>query len=209
MPDETKTAGATPVATGATPAQTAAPQTEPDASATEYPAGLGDAGKQALDRMKAAAKEAEARAKKAEHELEAIRAATQSESEKAIAAARKEGATEAAAKADARVRRSEVRRMLAAAGCVDVDIAARADDFAGLPVSEDGDVEGLPKAVEAFKAAHASLFATRSVGSPDAGTGGRSAAVATFTREQLRDSRFFQEHAAEIEQAMLAGRITG
>ena len=29
-----------------------------------------------------------------------------------------------------------------------------------------------------------------------------------FTREQLRDSKFYQEHAAEIEQAAKNGRIT-
>ncbi len=213
---ETTPAGATPVAAGATPAQTppaepvAAPQITPDPSATDYPDGLGDAGKQALDRMKATAKDAESRAKKAEKALADIQAASQSDSEKAIAAARLEGATEAGAKADARVRRAEVRAALTAAGCSAVDIVAKADEFAELEVDEDGNVIGLDKAVAAVKAANASLFgAKRPTGSADAGSATSTGAPqTTFTRAQLRDPAFYQANKAAIQAAQAAGRIT-
>lgn len=213
MPDDGKTGGATPPVPGATPDQTAAAGaagTQPATGATG--AGddaLGEAGKRALQAEREARKVAEDARKAAERELEALRAASQTDQEKALAAARKEGATEATQKAERKVRQAEVRRALAAAGCSDVELAAIAPDFASLPVTEDGDIEGLPKAIEAFKSAHGSLFGARSVGSPDAGTGGHATPAREFTREQLRDPKFYQEHAAEIEQAMLAGRITG
>ncbi|MDQ3485452.1 MAG: hypothetical protein M3445_08625 [Actinomycetota bacterium] len=80
-------------------------ETQPSDDATP-PAALGDAGKQALDRMKAernqAAKDAKAatqRAADAETELTKLREANQSEQEKAVEAARKEGYT--AGKTDA------------------------------------------------------------------------------------------------------------
>lgn len=213
MPDETKTAGATPAVSGATPDQTAAAGaagTQPATGATG--AGddaLGEAGKRALQAEREARKAAEDARKAAERELETLRAATQTDQEKALAAARKEGATEATQKAEAKVRRSEVRRALASAGCSDVELAAIAPDFASLAVTDDGEVDGLAKAIEAFKGAHGSLFGTRSVGSPDAGTGGRSAAAATFTRQQIRDPQFYAAHKSEIEAAAKAGRITG
>ena len=37
----------------------------------------------------------------------------------------------------------------------------------------------------------------------------RAATPATFTREQLRDSKFYQEHVDEILGAVRDGRITG
>lgn len=216
MTETITVAGATPVVAGAMPAQNppavpvAAPPTT-DASATDYPEGLGDAGKQALDRMKAAARDAESRAKKAEKALADIQTASQSESEKAIAAARLEGATEATAKADARVRRAEVRAALTAAGCSAVDIVAKADEFAALEVDDEGNVLGLDKAVTAVKAANAALFgARRPTGSADAGsTTSAGAPQTTFSRSQLRDPVFYQANKAAIQAAQAAGRITG
>lgn len=58
---------------------------------------LGDAGKQALDRMKAERNEEAKQRRALQKELEELRAATQSEQEKALATARKEG--ESAARA--------------------------------------------------------------------------------------------------------------
>ena len=210
MTDTTIPAGAMPVVPDATSGQSAQAQSDPPpATGSDEP--LGDAGKGALQAERKAARDAIKRAEAAERELEALRTASQSEQEKAIAAARKEGATEAASKADARVRRSEVRRVLSAAGCVDVDIAAMASDFADLAVTEDGDVADLDKAVSSFKAAHPSLFGTRRpTGSADAGsTTAAGAPQTTFSRAQLRDPVFYQANKAAILAAQAAGRITG
>lgn len=181
---ETPVAGATPVVGGATPPQTpvqpaaAAPGASGE-PATGYPDGLGDAGKRALDDMKAAKKAAEAQAKTALEELEKLRAATATDAEKAIAQARKEGATEVLGKAQAQIRRSEVRAALSAAGLSGtlVDLASRADEFASLKVSDDGEVEGLNSAVDAFKKAQPDLFRTTTAaprpGGGDSGLGPR------------------------------------
>lgn len=79
---------------------TAAPQDTtstdtPDTAATDAPAtgedALGDAGKQALDRMKAERNEAAKQLKALQKELEAVRAASMSDAEKAVAEAEKRG----------------------------------------------------------------------------------------------------------------------
>lgn len=183
---DTAPAGATPVAGTATVSQTpaqpaaAAPATSGE-PATGYPDGLGDAGKRALDDMKAAKKTAEAEAKAARDELEKLRSATATDAEKALAQARKEGATEVLAKAQTQIRRSEVRAALSAAGLTGsmVDLASRADEFASLKVSDDGEVEGLNTAVDAFKKAQPDLFKTRQPG--DAGLGPRGTPAAGGT----------------------------
>lgn len=190
MGESTPPAGATPAAAGATPAQTppappaAAPIT-PAAPAETPPApdgseALGDAGKRALDAMKAERKAAEDRAKAAEAELERIKVANLSDAEKAIAEAKKTGATEAAAKLTSRIRTTEVRAALIGAGAVGslVDLAVKADEFASVKVSEDGEVSGLDEAVAALKKAHPELFAKAAApgaGSADQGPRGGTA----------------------------------
>ena len=209
MTETTTPAGAMPAVAGATPAQSAPAQSDP-AAATAADEPLGDAGKRAIEAERKAARDALKRAEAAERELEAIRTANQSDQEKAIAAARKEGATEARTSSDARVRRSEVRRVLAANGCIDtaaIDLSA----FSELAVSDDGEVEGLDKAVTAFKAAHPTLFSPRRpTGSADAGgVTATGAPQTTFTRAQLRDPAFYRANKAAIQQAQQQGRITG
>lgn len=73
-------------------------QTEGQQQATDddAPEDLGDAGKKALDRMKAERNEASRALKAAQRELEEARKASMSESEKAIAEAKAAGRTEAA-----------------------------------------------------------------------------------------------------------------
>lgn len=182
-------AGATPVVPGATPGQTPpaapvdpAPATGPDDD-QDGVAALSDPGKQALDRMKAARKAAEDRAKAAEAELDKLRTATLSETERAIAEAKAAGASEATAKADARVRRAEVRTALTAAGVNPklLDIVAKADEFAELKVADDGEVEGLKDAVSAFRKANPDLFGQATHPGADlgaSGVGGRGLTLA-------------------------------
>lgn len=101
--------------------------------------------------------------------------------------------------------------MLSTAGCVDVDIAAMAGDFADLPVTEDGDVDGIERAVADFQKAHPTLFGSRRpTGSADSGSSTSAGATqTTFSRTQLRDPEFYQANRAAIQAAQAAGRITG
>lgn len=165
MPDNA-TAGATPVVAGAPPAQStpAQPATGtqdgPAAATADYPDGLGDAGKRAIDAMKAAKRAAEDRAAAAERERDALRAATQTDTERAIAQAKREGAAEVATRLHAAIRRSEVRAALSAAGVAPgmLDLATRADEFTDLKVTDDGTVDGLAAAIEAFRKGTPDLF---------------------------------------------------
>jgi hypothetical protein len=180
---ETTPAGATPVVAGATPAQTspapatAASQTTPDTSATDYPDGMGDAGKQALDRMKASARDAEARAKAektradaAQTELDTFRTSTLSESEKA----RKEEVNAATAAERAKwqtsIREVRVEAALRVAGASNerlLELALRSDVIAALKVDDHGKVIDLDKAVAQLKTDIPEMFA--SSGAPTRG----------------------------------------
>lgn len=226
MTDQTASAGATPVVTGATPAQTspattgtpppAAPAAAPATGAADD-AALGDAGREALRRERDARAAAERDAKTAKDELEKLRAASLSESEKAIADAKRAGADEARTQLHGALRSSEVIRALTTAGLSPslATLAARGDEFAALKVSDSAQVEGLPEAVAAFREANKDLFRAApppsAPGSFDTGTGagGRPAGKPTYTREQLRDATFFAANKDDILAAQREGRIIG
>jgi len=130
-----------------------APTPAPDPSAPDDTLGLGDAGKRALDAMKAERNAAIAASKAAERELEQLRTASLSESEKAIAAARKAGADEVTERLHARVRRAEVKLALARAGAVPslIEDLANAAEFAALVVDDSDQVTGLDDALKAHR----------------------------------------------------------
>lgn len=96
-------------------AEAAAAEAAASAAAAQEAADLGDAGKQAIDRMKAERNAERKRAAAAEAELENLRNAGQSEQEKAVAAARKEGESEATKRANARLVQAEAKALAAAA----------------------------------------------------------------------------------------------
>lgn len=101
---------------------------------------LGDAGKKALAAERAAAKAAEKRAKALESELEKLRLENASAEEKAIAAAKAEGRTEALTVSNARLLRAEVKA--AASGVLqDPDDAVRLLDLDQFEVDDDGEVD--------------------------------------------------------------------
>ncbi len=196
---DSQPAGATPVVPGAMPGQTpaqpaaAAPAT-PSQSATDYPDGMGDAGKRALDAMKAERDAALKAQKNADKALADLQAATASDADKALAQARKDGAAEVLVKAQDQIRRSEVKAALAAAGLQAglIPLAARADEFASLKVNDDGDVEGLGAAVDAFKKAQPDLFkpaagAGRPAGDAGLGPRGRPSAGGTDLNSWIRE----------------------
>lgn len=209
--------GATPAAAGATPAQTtpvspaADPVTPPPATGDD---GLGDPGKRAIDAERKTARDEKARADKAEKALADLQNASASDTEKALKAAKAEGATEVTDKLHAMIRRSEVKAALAGSGINSsvLDLAIGAPEFAALKVGEDGTVEGLDQAVAQFKGSRSDLFKPAVAGgTADLGTGSaaRTSAGKTFSRDQLKDSDFFQKNKADIMQALQEGRITG
>jgi hypothetical protein len=113
-------------------------------------AALGEAGKKALDRMKAERDEQRRLARTTQAELEKLRNATQTEQEKAISAAKAEGATEAAKAFGQRLARTEFD---AAAGRRNPDFdTASALAYVDLTkfVGEDGepDAKAIKAAVE-------------------------------------------------------------
>lgn len=177
---ETAAAPATGAEAGATPAQTtpvspAADAPKTTAPATGEPDGLGDAGKRAIDAMKAERDTARREAAEAKRQLAELADAGKSEHERAIAEAKKAGAAEVLERVHGQVRRSEVRAALLAAGVNAslIDLASRADQFASLKVTEEGTVEGLDGAVEAFRKATPELFVKPKPASGDAGLGPR------------------------------------
>jgi hypothetical protein len=188
MTEPTIPAGATPAVGGATPPQTPpaastpapTPQAQlavvpaPDPSAPDDTLGLGDAGKRALDAMKADRNAALAASKAAERELEQLKAASLSETEKAIAAARKAGADEVTERLHARVRRAEVKLALGGAGATPslIEDLANAAEFAALKVDDSDQVVGLDDALKAHKARVPDAYrapATPGPGSVDGG----------------------------------------
>jgi hypothetical protein len=207
-----QSAGATPVVDGAPPAQSdpaTPPAPEP---ATGVEGALGDAGKRALDAMKAERRAAEDRARKAEAELEQLRAAQLTEGERAIAQARREASAETERKWSARLRSAEVARQLQAAGATPdaIDLAVLDPSFAELVIDDDGRVAGLDGAIAAFRKARPSLFAAPrpAAGNFDGGSGG-SPAQASWTRDQIgaMSQAEFERNEAEIMRAMREGRI--
>lgn len=177
---ESMSAGATPVVPGATPGQSSsafgAPQEPASAAqppATGAPDELGDGGKRALEAERDARKAFERRTKDLEAELEQLKASTQSDSDKALAKARKEGVAEERARVQVLLRQSGVKSALVAAGVNPevIDLATKDDVFAELSVSDDGDVEGLDAAVAKLRKARPSLFGKTTP--PDFGGGNR------------------------------------
>jgi hypothetical protein len=114
-----------------------ATETETTDSATEKPDNLGDAGKQAIDRMKAERDAARKEAKATAKALEAEKAKGLSDSEKAIAQAKADGAAEATLNAGKRLARAEIKAAAAGKG---IDASKQLDflDMARF-VGDDGE----------------------------------------------------------------------
>jgi hypothetical protein len=148
-------AGATPAAPGtpAAPPPTTPPASQPPSPppATGEPE-LGEAGKKAIAAERKTAKEAQEALKTAQDELEALKAASLTDSEKAIKTAKTEAAAEERAKYETMLRRAGVRSELRAKGLSEglAELALKDDRFSALKVDADGRVAEVDKAVEAF-----------------------------------------------------------
>lgn len=121
---------------------------------TDQPADpdLGDAGKRALDEERRARRDAERQAKKASAELEALRAQSMTDQEKAIAEARAQARAETLAEANSRLVRAEARS-IAAGRLRNPDDVALLGDLDLFVVDGDVDVKALGKAVDQLVAA--------------------------------------------------------
>lgn len=154
-------AGAMPVpaAAGAPPAP-AAPAVTPPAMGDDQ---LGAAGQRALEIERQARRDAEARAQSLEQERDQLKAATQSDAEKALTQARREAAAEERTKWTSHIRNAEVRSVLRAAGLTNektLALAAQAPEFARLKVTDEGTVEKLADAIAQFRSDYPELFAS-------------------------------------------------
>lgn len=206
MPEATVTAPATGAVADATSAQTTAVSPSADATTTTAttPAtgdadGLGDAGKRAIERMKAERDDAKRIAGEAVKRAEDLENATKSDTEKAIAQAKRDGAAEVLTRVHGQIRRAEVRAALTAAGANPnlIDLAVKADEFGGLKVDDEGEIDGLAAAVEAFKKAHPDLFAKPgTAGTADGGARGGKSGLTREIIEKMTPA----EHAARRDE---------
>jgi hypothetical protein len=186
---ETTSGGAMPPAAGATPAQSApgSPATDPNAATTAPATGdtdaLGEAGRRAIAAERKSAKEAQDALRAAQTELETLRAAGLSESEKAVKEATNAATAAERAKWQASIRSVRVESALRVAGATNetlIDLALRSDLISALKVDEAGKVTDLDKAVEQLRKDIPEMFTK-------AGPGTVTAGAQTGTPAQAKD----------------------
>ena len=184
-----------------------------DAPATddlEAETSLGDAGKKALDAMKAKRNAAIREAKDLKAELDRIKAEAESASkpaeEQALDAARREATIEATRKANERILRSELRA--AAKGkLADPSDAQLYIDLSTFEVGDDGEIDSdaLEDAIDELLARKPHLSSaprTRFDGNADQGVKGKEA-----TPSQLSESDLQSMSPEEVNAARRAGRL--
>lgn len=163
---------------------------------------LGDAGKKAIEAERKARRDAEKAAKAAQAELAKLREASQSEQEKALAAAKAEGRTEVLKTANERLLRAEVRAA-AASKLQDPDDAIRLLDLDQFDVTEDGAVDQ-----DAITAAIAELVQTKpylAAGEPPAPKAGNPEAGAREPNNpQTLDEKIAEATTAGDVRAVMA-----
>jgi len=121
---------------------------------------------------------------------------------------------EANAKLSNYVKVSELKVAALKVGCVDPDALAKIVDLNDIEVDKDGNVDNakLTALIEKVKTEKAYLFGTaqtpNNVGSKGGAPANPTGQKPTFTRAQLRDAKFYDEHKADILEAMREGRIT-
>lgn len=167
------------------------PPEAPPAPAASDDEPLGEPGKAALKAERARAAKAEKELKKLRDEAAAREAEAMSESEKAIAAAKAEGVSEATAAANRRIVRSEVKA-LAAKKLNDPADAVAMLDLDQFEVDGDGEVdeEAITAALDALVAAKPYLAASpRPGGAGDADAGARTPPPGAGTLDdQIKDA---------------------
>lgn len=169
---------------------------------------LGDAGKRALDAMKAKWKAERERAKAAEAERDQLKQASQSDDAAKKAEAERQAAiTEATKKANARILRSEIKA--AATGkLADPKDALTFLDLEQFEVSDDGEVDSdeVAQAIEDLiknKPYLAAAKASRFQGTGDNGASGRKDGAV----KQVTESELAKMSAEQIVKAQNEGRL--
>jgi hypothetical protein len=145
----------------ATPAPPAVPPATPVTPATGDPE-LGEAGKKAIAAERKTAKEAQDALKTAQTELETLKAAGLSDSEKAIKEATNAATAAERAKNQSIIREVRVEAALRVAGASNetlIDLALRSSVITALKVDDAGKVEKLTEAVEQLKKDIPEMFA--------------------------------------------------
>jgi hypothetical protein len=165
-----------PPAAGATPAQSApsdgAPPTTPPTPPATGELEIGEAGRRAIAAERKSAKEAQDALRAAQTELETLRAAGLSESEKAVKEATNAATAAERAKWQASIRSVRVESALRVAGATNetlIDLSLRSDLISALKVDEAGKVTDLDKAVEQLKKDIPEMFAKAGPGTVTAG----------------------------------------
>lgn len=177
MTETTTPGGAMPPAAGATPTQTTpvSPAPEPTPAITPPATGepeIGEPGKRAIAAERKTAKEAQDALKAAQTELETLKAAGLSESEKAVKEATNAATAAERAKWQTSIRAVRVEAALRVAGATNetlLDLALRSDLISALKVDEAGKVTDLDKAVEQLKKDIPEMFAKAGPGTVTAG----------------------------------------
>lgn len=134
-----------------TPPEPPKPETPPAEPEAEPDAPLGESGEKALGEERKARRAAEKTLREATAELEKLRAEHATEQEKAIAAAKAEGKTEALKTANERLIKAEVKA--AAAGkFANPALATKVLDLDEFEVDDDGEVDAksIEAAIDAF-----------------------------------------------------------
>lgn len=161
-----------------------------DTGDTGEPEGLGDAGKQAIDRMKTKWTTERDKRKALEAELEKLRAPKSDGDEPDIEAIRREAATQAVAAANERILKAEVRA--AAAGkLADPADALRLMDMSQFEVDSEGNVDAqeITEAIDSLLESKPYLSAQsvrRFQGSADGGARKGNRAGAQLTHDDLK-----------------------
>lgn len=192
MTDTTNASSTVTVTEPVTTTSTLPPPPPPPPPAEATPPDLGDAGKQAIDRMKAERNAARAEAAAAKAEVDALKAAQMTEQERAIATARAEAAAEAKAEVLGDVNERLFSAALQVAAATDIpiadgktvriadpslladpEVARRLLGLSEIPVTDTGDIdtEAISAAVAALAAAkpYLTASATPTPGSADQG----------------------------------------
>lgn len=198
----------------ATSTETDEQETEQQDTSTEVDSSLGDAGKKALDAMKAERKSAMDKARALQKELDQIKAdlalKDKPAEEQEIEKARAEARTEAVSAANKRILRSELKA-LATGKLADPSDAALYINLDDFTVTDDGDVDSdaLNQAITDLLALKPHLSAqkqTRFDGDADQGAKGKESGPPQLTKADLDRMVAAGDHDA-IAAAEAAGQF--
>jgi len=183
--------------------ETAPPANQQEIS-VDYPADLGETGKNAIDRMKATVAAAKAEAAQTRAELDELRRQSMTDQEKAIAAAREEGAASVTAMVNERILLAEIRA--AAAGKLnDPADAVLLIDPKQFTISPDGtvDTSAINSAIETLVKSKPYLATSKvSTKSGSADQGATGTVGKQISRDDLKGMS-----SAQIDAARRAGQL--